>query len=200
MTNTVHIIADQHPQNPRTESYTQSLMACAHGRYSLGDTNARQVMLQKLARFGDFSDRSLADLVSLVHDKNLVLASSPLYLYDHSGITMSTTPFSCPWDSGTVGCIMVFADDMKREEGVKRMGKHIRQRLEEQAQKIIESEVKVYDQYLTGDVYGFEIRDENGDVKDSGWGFYGSDVRKNGILDSIDADLHESALAAEITY
>ena len=29
----------------------------------------------------------------------------PLYLYDHSGITMSTGPFSCPWDSGQVGWI-----------------------------------------------------------------------------------------------
>jgi len=24
----------------------------------------------------------------------------PLYLYDHGGITMSTNPFSCPWDDG----------------------------------------------------------------------------------------------------
>ena len=26
----------------------------------------------------------------------------PLYLYDHSGITMNTCGFSCPWDSGQV--------------------------------------------------------------------------------------------------
>lgn len=29
----------------------------------------------------------------------------PLYLYDHSGITMNTCGFSCPWDSGQVGWI-----------------------------------------------------------------------------------------------
>ncbi len=29
----------------------------------------------------------------------------PLYLYDHSGITMSTGAFSCRWDSGQVGWI-----------------------------------------------------------------------------------------------
>jgi hypothetical protein len=28
-----------------------------------------------------------------------------LYLYDHSGITISTSPFSCGWDSGQVGFI-----------------------------------------------------------------------------------------------
>ena len=27
----------------------------------------------------------------------------PLYLFDHSGITMNTSGFSCPWDSGQVG-------------------------------------------------------------------------------------------------
>lgn len=35
-------------------------------------------------------------------DKYIIL---PLYLYDHSGITMSTSVFSCPWDSGQVGWI-----------------------------------------------------------------------------------------------
>lgn len=30
---------------------------------------------------------------------------SPLYVYDHSGTTYATRPFSCPWDSGRVGII-----------------------------------------------------------------------------------------------
>lgn len=33
------------------------------------------------------------------------VAMLPLFLYDHSGITMSTGPFHCPWDSGQVGFI-----------------------------------------------------------------------------------------------
>ena len=35
----------------------------------------------------------------------------PLYLYDHSGITMNTCGFSCPWDSGQVGWIYASAMD-----------------------------------------------------------------------------------------
>ena len=30
----------------------------------------------------------------------MLFRSLPLYLYDHGGITMSTNPFSCPWDDG----------------------------------------------------------------------------------------------------
>ena len=38
----------------------------------------------------------------------------PLYLYDHSGITMNTCGFSCPWDSGQVGWI--YADKAMIEQ------------------------------------------------------------------------------------
>lgn len=41
----------------------------------------------------------------------------PLYLYDHSGITMKTSGFSCPWDSGQVGFIYASKDTFKKETG-----------------------------------------------------------------------------------
>jgi hypothetical protein len=37
----------------------------------------------------------------------------PLYLYDHGGITISCSPFSCPWDSGQVGWIYADYDMIK---------------------------------------------------------------------------------------
>ncbi len=45
-------------------------------------------------------------------------------------------------------------------------------------------EVEVYDQYLRGDVWGFEVI-EDGEVKDSCWGFFGFDPLTNGILDHL---------------
>ena len=93
-----------------------------------------------------------------------------LFLYDHSGITMSTGRFSCPWDSGQVGIAFIppeifkanFDNDM--EKGL----------------KAIDQEVEEYDQYLTGDVWGYVTStvDEDGDPDeevDSCWGFYGFD-------------------------
>ena len=47
-------------------------------------------------------------------DKYVIL---PLYLYDHSGITMSTSVFSCPWDSGQVGWIYAEKKKLIEETG-----------------------------------------------------------------------------------
>ena len=55
----------------------------------------------------------LYDLVRAT-DKYVIL---PLYLYDHSGITISTGPFSCPWDSGQVGWIYAPKDTFRKVTG-----------------------------------------------------------------------------------
>ena len=43
----------------------------------------------------------------------------------------------------------------------------------ERAEKCLRSEVETYDDYLTGQVYGYIIEDENGEQLDSCWGFLG---------------------------
>ena len=106
----------------------------------------------------------------------------PLYLYDHSGITISTKPFGCPWDSGQIGFITISKDKIRSEYGVKRITKDLLDRVE----GYLVSEVKLYDYYLMGEVYHFEITDKEGNVLDSCGGFLGSDYNTNGILDYID--------------
>jgi len=87
----------------------------------------------------------------------------PLYLYDHSGITMSTTPFSCRWDSGQVGIVYAKKDKVIKEfsnnpKGM--LGSKIRQR----AERLMKAEVETYDHYLTGQCYGYDIY--KGDLTD----------------------------------
>lgn len=106
----------------------------------------------------------------------------PLYLYDHSGITISTSPFSCPWDSGQVGFIAAKLSGMDREKII----------------SILQSEVSTYDMYLRGEVYGFVIEELNADTgywEETGscGGFYGCDVDTNGMLDHIPCELHNTA-------
>jgi hypothetical protein len=50
----------------------------------------------------DYDDMSRADLFKIIEEKGTIIKG--LFLYDHSGITISTGRFSCPWDSGQVGC------------------------------------------------------------------------------------------------
>lgn len=132
-----------------------------------------------------------------------VAVIQPLYLYDHSGITISTGAFSCPWDSGQVGWIYVTKDKLAEEfNGDVAL-----------AEARITSEVEEYDQYLTGDVYGYTIYEHeefdqdgivipptDGEVVDSCWGFYGSDPFENGMSEHIDSELHEQLKSVEVTY
>jgi hypothetical protein len=76
---------------------------------------------------------------------------------------------------------------MIREEFGKGKSKRITKAAREQAERCLRQEVETYDDYLTGQVYGYVVRepvlDENGDDDGTGeeesyWGFYGEEYCK----------------------
>ena len=96
------------------------------------------------------------------------------YLYDHGGQSVSTSPFSCSWDSGLFGIIAVDIDRIRKEQGWKNITKERRKVVE----SWLKAEVEQYDQYLTGDVFGYtisECENEDNALNDSCWGFYGKE-------------------------
>jgi hypothetical protein len=140
-------------------------MVCFHRRYSLGDGY----------RNGKPDNRGF-DSPGLFQDwwknngKGGLLI--PLYLYDHSGLTISTKPFSCMWDSGQVGWIYATHATMVKEWG--KAGR-LTNKSRKQARSCLESEVIEYDQYLTGQVYGYVIKNETGQHISSCLGFFGDE-------------------------
>lgn len=112
----------------------------------------------------------------------------PLYLYDHGGLTISTSKFYCPWDSGQVGYVYASKDRLKYL-GLENVDA-------EWITNNLISEVELYDTYLRGNVYWFDIveLDEDGeeiDVIDSCSGFYGDDMNENGMIDQFDVSDEE---------
>jgi hypothetical protein len=96
----------------------------------------------------------------------------PVYLYSHSGETIRTTPFSCPWDSGPLGYVFVTGENVRKEFGWKR----ISSKRKEQIERYLTGEVETYDQYIRGDVFGYVIKNNKEDDEiDSCWGFYGEE-------------------------
>ena len=166
----VYLARDEDPQNPRDDDNVGT-MVCWHRNYILGDDQPKErypEWLRDLA--ADKVNANDADLIPDEHieriiDKHFIML--PLYLYDHSGITMSTSEFSCPWDSGQVGVIYV-AKDKAREEWPEADENDSYKR----AIKCLVSEVETYDQYLTGDVYGYMLEGPDGE-EDSCWGYFG---------------------------
>jgi hypothetical protein len=166
----VGIHYDSKPDNPRNWGSELGTMVCWHGRYNLGDKHNYQ---------------SPADFEEEFADTEMI--KFPLYLYDHSGITISTTPFSCQWDSGQVGYVYVTYDDIRKEYG------ELNDENIETAKEVLIGEVELYDTFLRGEVYGYRIEQKVYDADanemkyefvDSCWGFYG-DLKDNGIIDAI---------------
>jgi len=110
----------------------------------------------------------------------------PVYAYIHSGITVSLSPFSCRWDSGVLGWV-----------AVKRPSRGGEWRRQKDFLKYLQGMIDVYDDYLTGNVYGYLVVDtKTGDELDSCWGYYGNDHEKSGLLEAgkAQADYYESQL------
>jgi hypothetical protein len=123
----------------------------------------------------------------------------PLGLLDHSGLHMwvgggSHFTDSAGWDSGTVG--FIFDTPQGREDtGVD----------PERTVEALKAEVLEYDQYLTGDIWGYEITDARGKSIGGCWGMYGIDDCRTEAIAEADALLkldpeigikHEYSVAA----
>lgn len=88
----------------------------------------------------------------------------PLSVYDHSGVKVYTgTHQKCRWDSGALGCIIIDLESLPEWAE----GENV-----EQLDKYAEQMVETLNRYLSGEVYGFVISDENGEELDSCWGYY----------------------------
>ncbi len=147
---TIKLIHDADAANPRRE-YDDELitMACFHRRYDLGDKH----------------NLSIEEVKEIAESPDYI--SLPLFLYDHSGITMRTSPFSCSWDSGQVGLIFVSWEKVRTNWS----GKDDDQ-IKEAVIKSLQSVVEEYDAYLTGDCWGYKVIDPKGQEVESCWGFY----------------------------
>jgi hypothetical protein len=141
----IELCYDTYPDDPRKFNENLGSMACFHKRYNLGDEH----------NFNEPQD--LLDWIEANKEKIYYL---PLYLYEHGNITISTSPFSCRWDSGQVGFIYITKEKAKAE-GIN------------EPYEALEAETKEYDYYLRGDTYGVRILDSEGEMLDSQFGYLG---------------------------
>jgi len=177
--NVLEIYHDEDARNPREDDEGLiGIMAAFHRRYSLTDKDVpfNSEMFEGWDEMKDYITGTLRSLVCL-----------PLYMYDHSGITIATTPFSCNWDSGQIGFIYTTAKRLG-EIGVNQTNEESWKEYIARIKKYLEGEVETFDQYVTGDVYGFQVKDAEGEDVDSCWGFYGDDIKTNGILDHVSSE------------
>lgn len=145
----IKIYPDEDPMNPR-EWDNLGIMVCFHSRYDLGDLH---------------TNYTIKDVKRIANSKKYI--SLPVYLYDHSGLTMNTSGFSCRWDSGQVGFIFVSKEKVRKEYGWKAISRKRHRKI----LQILINEVSTYSLYLEGGFVGFDIEDGEGKSVDGCWGF-----------------------------
>lgn len=205
---TINIEHNDYAENPREFFEPAGTMVCWHRRYHLGDMeDGRPIsryynepidLLYELAgvdrdEYWEEHDKDMSDaeLYSKIKEKGTVILD--LYLYDHSGISMSCSSYvgrahHAEWDSGRVGYIYTTKDKIEKEGWTK-----------EQATKYLEGEVETYDDYLTGNVYGYRIEDSEGEEKDSCWGYFGS-PEDSGLVEDAKSNIDYYCKQAKEEY
>ena len=210
---TLEVIQDEYPDDPRNWSNVCT-MVCWHRRYKLGDDHSFEIPDEFMQHLyldvigkhwcDNHESDDWQDVYKELQKTDLVLIKQ-INLYDHSGITISTSsgyPYNDRWDSCCVGFIYVTKKTIFKE-----CGGITEENWKDRADKYLEGEVQTYDQYLRGDVYGYAltkkvihqekcphcgevIREYEGEKEvDSCWGYYGDCLEENGILDDIGTDL-----------
>jgi len=163
----IKIFQDESPSDPRGDD-NLSKMVCFNDRYNLGDKHDY--------RKSDYDSWNELEADIMKIEKPCVIV--PLWILDHSGISISTGRI-CQWDSTMVGFAFITKEALKKEFGYKRIGAiQIKK-----AEDFLKGEIETYNQYLTGDVYGYEIVEvskcdhdcDHEKFMDSCWGYYGQE-------------------------
>lgn len=148
---TLIVDLDLEPTSPREDYENLGIMLCWHRRYNLGDKNQY---------------KSPSDFLNSVEAKDIFL-QLPLYLYDHSGITMSHRDFNDRFDSGRIGFIYVTREKVKEWYG------GLSDETKLKANRQLLDEIADYADYLEGNIYKYQIEDEDGLILDSSSGYSG---------------------------
>lgn len=173
----IKILPDEDMSSPREFESNMGTMVCFHNRHNLGDKTDH-----RCDQFSSWED--LENHLREAHGACIVL---PLYLYDHSGLRMKVGSFNgllpqghAEFDSGQVGFIYADRAAILENYGAKKFTLALMKK----ARKLLEAEVKVYDQFLSGDVYGYVVSKpdkcdscghEDDEEVESCWGYYGMD-------------------------
>jgi hypothetical protein len=158
----IEVYYDEDPEKPDFPEWLH--VAVAHRKYQFGTDNDNFF--------------SWEELIASIPEDAIKL---PLYLFDHGGLSLSTTPFSCPWDSGQLGYVWIDKKEFLKEFCKSRLSKELRSKAGEH----IQSAVKYLDAYVSGEVFGGILFASDGTEKDSCWGFFGSNHYESWLFNTF---------------
>lgn len=109
----------------------------------------------------------------------------PVYRYSHSGTIYSTSPFSCPWDSGQVGFVYA-TPDMLTEWGSQDLPR-------ETIEEGLRGDVETFSQWQANDTWGVVI-EEDGEELDACYGYIGRKWAIESAREMAEPEIRERAI------
>lgn len=161
------IVNDNTAECPLTEwDNFFSFLSCHHRYYNSDKT--KNIYDNAGNRFNQNDFNSLDEIKAFLEKQKYVWVK--VYMYSHSGDTISTKPFGCHWDSGVFGYLYATREQILEAFGGKRLTSELRIKARESMECFVD---ETWDAYISGEVYGYQILDEEDEIVDSCYGFYG---------------------------
>ena len=181
---------DDMPLNPRTD-YDGNLCTIfsQRGNWDIGDSEFSYTRDEAPKKYEEFKNRQ---------DKGEILML-PVYMYDHSGQTISLGDFHDRYDSGVCGYAFV-----EKKRIFEKYPDATEENWKEKAYKAIQVEIDIYDKYIKGETYawllekaeetehkrvsdGYTWTTVEWEVEDSCGGYLG-DPEESGLIDQAVGD------------
>lgn len=152
---TIKVMYSDCYENPREDFCNNTtIYAIKNSRYGIGDKQISREELEVLKESLEMDSKEYRIL----------------YMYNHSGISLSIVPFPCKWDSCIAG-IVVYNESEKDEKVIN---------------EIMAEELQIYNAYLNGEVFEIIVENSEGDIVESIGGFYGNPFSNSSLQDYID--------------
>ncbi|WP_422451910.1 hypothetical protein [Endozoicomonas sp. ALC066] len=120
-----------------------------------------------------------------------------VYMYDHGGRTVNITGFDCRWDSGTAGIAFIPKATVVEEGLYQAHEKMGEEQIEARGERFLEYHVELLDQWMKGEVYGWDVESEYPDQDDTSdscysyWGDQGREAAVEEVLSLLEVRLEE---------
>lgn len=173
---TLHVVHDISPERPSADDswfhlalWTRDYSGTVDG-YDSPEDLISELLECECGLTSSYSERlANEDLARAVErcNKQPGLYVLPVYEYSHSGTMLSVSGFGNTWDSGFVGFVYTTRADLEAD-GIALITR-------KDVYKWLESALCMYDNWATGNVYGFILTDADGCEIDSCYGFYPAD-------------------------
>lgn len=193
---TVEIHYDDSPSNPREDMEPLGIfVGFTHRRYSIGDKqiNPRDLSWEcgcdngevEFPFLGEIVTRECStcegsgylsiqtwdDMILYIREHyDVVGPVLPVSMIDHGNVHYSIGFNTDRWDGSNAGVIFATRTQLDKTHGEGHTPS------DEDLTKWLTGEVDEYSKWANGEVYGYVIKDRNGDDVDSCWGYIGSEV------------------------